>query len=124
VLLFALFGLSGGVPAALSEAVDAETLWRGCIAAVPAALLLYALTARAPGAPSFVRFSWRNGRALMALSALGYVVLTMIQLGTDPRRWLFSSMVTKALVAAEVAILCYVLLSSRVRQTFLDFPAA
>jgi hypothetical protein len=124
VLLFAAFGLSGGVPAALSEVVDAETLWRGCIAAVPAVLVLYALTARAPGASGFVRFSWRNGRILLVLSALGYVGLTALQLGADPRRWLFSPLVTKALVAAEIAILGYVLLSSRVRQTFLEFPAA
>jgi hypothetical protein len=124
LLLFALFGLSGGVPTALSEVVDAGTLWRGCIAAAPAALLLYAMTARAPGAPTFVRFSWRNGRALLALSSLGYVALSVMQLGTDPRRWLFSPLATKALVAIELAILGYVLLSARVRQTFLEFPAA
>ncbi len=124
LLLFALFGLSGGVPAALSEVVDAETLWRGCIAAAPAALLLYAMTARAPGAPTFVRFSWRNGRLLLALSSLGYVGLAVMQLGTDPRRWLFSPPATKALVVVELAILGYLLLSPRVRQTFLEFPAA
>ena len=124
LLLFALFGLSGGVPAALNGVVAAETLWRGCIAALPAALVLYAMTARTAGAPAFVRFSWRNGRLLLALSALGYVGLTVAQLGVDPRRWLFSPLATKALVATELAIFGYVLLSARVRQTFLEFPAA
>ncbi len=33
LLVFALFGLSGGVPAAFSDIVDAETLWQGCVAA-------------------------------------------------------------------------------------------
>lgn len=124
VLLFAAFGLSGGVPAALNEVVDAETLWQGCVAALPAVLVLYALTARAPGATRFVRFSWRHGRILLSLTALAYLALTALQLGTDPRRWLFSSPVTKALVVVELAILGYVLLSARVRQTFLEFPVA
>ena len=124
LLVFAMFGLSGGVPVALSDRVDAETLWHGCVAAAPAALVLYALTARAPGAPTFVRWSWRHGRGLMALSALSYVGLTVAQLGPDPRRWLGGPLAVKALVLAELGVIGYVLLSSRVRQTFLEFPAA
>lgn len=123
MLLFALFGLSGGVPAALSGVVDAETLWRGCVAAMPAALVLYALIARAPEAPAFVRFSWKYGRSLLALAALGYVALTLAALGLDTRRWLASSLATNAIVLAELAIIAYLSLSSRVRQTFLDFPS-
>ena len=124
LLLFALFGLSGGVPAALSAVVDAETLWRGCVAAIPAALVLYALTARAPGAPAFVRFSWKHGRALLALAALGYIALTLAVLGLDTRRWLSSSLATKAIVLTELAIIGYLFLSPRVRLTFLEFPTA
>jgi hypothetical protein len=122
LLLFALFGVSGGVPAALNDIFDAETLWRGCVAAAPAALVLYALTARAPGAPAFVRWAWRHGRALLALSALSYIALAVAQFGFDPRRWLNGSLVVKAMVTAELLIIGYVLLSSRLRQTFLDFP--
>jgi hypothetical protein len=71
-----------------------------------------------------VRWIWRNGRALLALSAVSYVALTAARLGSDPDRWLSSPLATKALVVAEVAILAFVLLSSRVRDTFLEFPAA
>jgi hypothetical protein len=123
LLLFALFGLSGGVPAALREVVDAETLWQGCVAAFPAAVVLYAMTARDPAAPRFVRFSWRNGRWLLALAALSYVGLAVAQLGVDLRRWLLNPLAI-ALVATELAILGYLFVSSRVRQTFVEFPAA
>jgi hypothetical protein len=98
-------------------------LWRGCVAAIPAALVLYSMTARNPGAPRFVRFSWRNGRLLLALAALSYVGLAVAQHGVDFRGWLFSPLAI-ALVATELAILGYVLASSRVRQTFAEFPAA
>ena len=70
-----------------------------------------------------VRFSWRNGRLLLALAALSYVGLAVAQLGVDFRHWLFSPLAI-ALVATELAILGYVLASSRVRQTFAEFPAA
>jgi len=124
VLLFALVNVTGGVPAALADVMDRDTLWHGCLAALPAALVLYALTARIPGAPSFVRWAWRHGRGLMAASALSYLALAAAQLGTDPRRWLGSSLLAKALIATELAIIGYVSLSGRVRQTFLDFPSA
>jgi hypothetical protein len=47
-----------------------------------------------------------------------------MQYGSDPRRWLNSSLAVKAIVLAELGIVAYVFLSSRVRQTFMDFPAA
>jgi hypothetical protein len=125
LLVFALFGLSGGVPGALQGIVDSETLWRGCLAAAPAVLVLYALFARVPTAPAFVRWIWRHGRGLMLLAALSYIALAAAQLGTDPRRWLGSgSLVAKVVVLAELGMIGYVLLSFRVRQTFLDFPTA
>jgi hypothetical protein len=114
-------GAAEGV-AGLEDIVDRETLLSGCIAAVPAALVLYALGARMPTAPAFVRFIWRHGRSLMAVSALTSIALTVVQYGSDPRRWLNSSLAVKAIVLAELGIVGYVFLSSRVRQTFMDFP--
>jgi hypothetical protein len=60
----------------------------------------------------------------MLLSALCHIGLTVAQYGFDPRGWLGSSLATKAVVAADLWLIGYVLLSSRVRQTFLDFPSA
>ena len=124
ILLSAAIGLSRGVPAVLRGIVTAQTLWTGVIAAIPAALVLYALSARAPGASAFVRFSWRHGRALMAVSALAYIGFTVAELGSNPHRWLTSSIPGEALVLVELGIIVYLALSQRVRQTFLQFPAA
>ena len=124
LLVFGLFGLSGGVPEAFKGIVDSETLWRGCLAAAPAVLVLYALFARVPTAPAFVRWIWRHGRGLMLLAALSYIAVAAAQFGVDPRRWHGTgSLVAKIVVLAELGTIGYVFLSSRVRQTFLDFPS-
>jgi len=61
----------------------------------------------------------------MSLSALAYVALAVAQFGSDPQRWLSrGSLAAKVLVAAEIGLAAYLFLSSRVRQAFLDFPAA
>jgi hypothetical protein len=123
LLVLAAFGIARGIPAILKGVVDADTLWHDAAASIPAVLVLYALAARLPSAPAFVRVVWRYGRGLMSLSAIAYVALTAAQLGADPKRWLASSAAAKGLVVAELAVFCYVLLSDRVRQTFLDFPS-
>lgn len=122
--VYALVGVSGGVPAGLNGIVDSATLWSGCLAAAPAVALLYALTARVPAAPTFVRWIWQHGRSLVALSAVSYVAITATRYGADPRRWLGSPLAVKAITLVEIGILAYVFLSSRVRQAFLDFPLA
>lgn len=123
LIAYVLVAIAKGAPAGLADILGTETLRSGCLAAAPAVLVLYALGARVPTAPAFVRWIWRHGRALMSLSALAYVALAAAQLGTDPRRWLGGPLAAKALVAAELALVGYVLLSSRVRQAFLDFPS-
>jgi hypothetical protein len=124
VAAYALVGISGGVPAGLNGIIDSGALWSGCLAAAPAAALLYALTARVPAAPAFVRRLWRHGRSLIALSVVSYVAIAATQYGADPRRWLGSPLAVKAVTLADIGILAYVFLSSRVRQSFLDFPVA
>jgi hypothetical protein len=119
-----LSGASGEVPPLLNDIVDPETVWSGCLAAVPAALVLYALIARSPTSAAFVRWIWRHGRSLMSLSALSAVVIAVAQYGSVPRFWVNSPLVVKAIAAAELTVVGYVLLSARVRHTFLDFPSA
>src|SRR5690606_4425318 len=111
LIVLGLIGLSDGVPAGLTEIVDGETLWLDCVAAVPAALLLYALGRRVPTAGAFVRRVWRHGRALTTLSASSYVAIAIMQIGTEPRHWLGGgSVAIKALVLIELGIVAYVLL--------------
>jgi hypothetical protein len=123
VVIFVGFGMAG-VPTGLRDLVRPETLYLGCLAAAPAVLVFYALLARAPTAPAFVRWAWRHGRSLMSLSALFYIAAAAAELGPDPRRWLgSSSMVAKAITLAELGIVAYLFASPRVRQAFLDFPS-
>jgi hypothetical protein len=124
LVVYVLVGVSGGVPEGFNGIVDTETFWSGALAAAPAALVLYALVARVPTAPAFVRWAWRHGRTLTSLSALSYVAIAVAQSGSDPRRWLGSPLAAKAMVLAELGILAYLFLSSYVRQAFHDFPSA
>jgi hypothetical protein len=118
----AMSGLAGGVPPGLGDVVDTDMLWAGCVAALPALLLLYAFGARVEGAPAFVRWIWGHGRALVAVSVAMHIAVAAAQLGVEPRSWLGSSLAEKAVVLADLAVVVYVFSSARVKQTFLDFP--
>jgi hypothetical protein len=128
VVVFVLVAASRGVAARLDYLGDTETLGIGsALATAPAALVLYALGARGPSAPAFVRWIWTRGRALVSLSALAYVYFSTFgaPLGPEPLAWVSdTSVAAKAMLLAELGIIGYVLLSSRVRQTFRDFPTA
>jgi hypothetical protein len=118
-----LFSISGkaGNPV-LSYFLDSEMLWQGAFAAVPALLVLYALGARVPGAPTFVRWIWKHGSVLVALSALAHVAIAASKYASV-RALLGGSLGVTALALADLGIIGYVFLSSQVRQAFLDFPA-
>jgi len=128
VVIFVLVAASRGVAARFDYLAEPETLGIGSsVATAPAALVLYALGSRTPSAPTFVRWIWMHGRALVSLSALAYIYLSTLgaQLGPAPLAWVNdTSVAAKAMLLAELGIIGYVLLSSRVRQTFRDFPTA
>jgi hypothetical protein len=128
VVIFALVAASRGVATRFDYLADAATLSVGSfLATVPAAVVLYAMGARAPSAPAIVRWIWLRGRSLITLSALAYIYLSTVgaQLGGDPLAWINDTApAAKAMLVAELAIIGYVLLSPRVRQTFRDFPSA
>lgn len=126
LVMFVLVAASRGALTGFDDLAETEALKiGGALAVAPAALVLYALGSRVPSAPAFVRWIWRRGRALVALSALAYVALFVARLGSDPRGWLTgTSLAAKAMAVAELAIVGYVSWSSRVRQTFRDFPSA
>ena len=124
LVISVLIAASRGIPAGFEDLGDTETLNIGTsLAAAPAMLVLYALGSRVPSARAFVRWIWKRGRALVSLSVLAYISLFASRLGSDPRGWVSgTSLAAKAMVVVELGIIGYVLLSSRVRQTFLDFP--
>jgi hypothetical protein len=62
IVAIGAFGLGGNGAEDVLSFVDKGALWSGCLAAVPALLVLYAAVARAPTAPAFVKWSWKHGR--------------------------------------------------------------
>jgi hypothetical protein len=126
VFIFVLVAASRGVATRFDYLGDTETFGVGSsLATVPAALVLYALGARGPSAPVFVRWIWMRGRALVTLSALAYIYLSTLGAQLGPLGWVNDTAVAaKAMLLAELGIIGYVSLSSRVRQTFRDFPTA
>ena len=125
-VIFVLVAASRGAPGRFDDLANADTVNIGSsLAAVPAALVLYALGSRVPSAPAFVRWIWIRGRALVSLSAVAYIFSTLARLGSDPRAWASdTSLVANAMVLGELGIIAYVSLSSRVQQAFRDFPTA
>jgi hypothetical protein len=125
VIAVVAFGLGGdGAEQLLGGIVDPEANWAGVLAAAPALLVLYALVARVPRAPSFVQWTWKHGRLLVALSALCHIGIAAVYYSSDPRHWHGLSALDAAVALADLAIVVYVFSSSRVRQTFADFPSA
>lgn len=91
------------------------------IASCIAVLVLYALIRRSPRASAPARWIWTHGRLLLAASAALDLVLTVTELArqgssADTAVW---NVLTSA---CDVYFLLYVLVSSRVRDTFADFP--
>jgi hypothetical protein len=90
------------------------------ITALPALLVLIALIRRSPNGGRIPRSIWKRGRALLATSALleiGTAVffLSTLTAGETPS-------LAVAFLFLDVYILLYLLLSTRVKDTFSDFP--
>ena len=90
------------------------------IASIPAILVIVAWIKRAPGASSKIRWIWKNGQHLLALSALITIAyILVIQLFVP-------SMKLNYMGAAPVlicpVILFYLYKSEHVRDIFSDFP--
>ncbi len=99
---------------------DRLTMSLGALAGIPAALLIYAWVKRKPGAPQYVRNTWRKGRALLVVSALlnACVVFVPFWMGTvhaiPAGSW--------AQLAVALLIVIAVYSSSYIRDCFNDFP--
>src|SRR5262245_22970745 len=49
---------AAGASSQFHDLMDTSTLWQGSLAGAPALLVLYALGARVPSAPAFVKWIW------------------------------------------------------------------
>jgi hypothetical protein len=90
------------------------------IATIPVLILVFAYAKRKPGASEFVQSLWRNGRNLLVAAAVMNVVVIFIP---------FLANITHSIniygwtqLAVAVAIIAYLYSSTRVTDTFADFP--
>lgn len=90
------------------------------IATIPVLLLIFAYAKRKPGASEFFQSLWRNGRNLLAAAALLNIVVIFVP---------FLANITHSIniygwgqLAVAVAIIVYLYSSTRVTDTFADFP--
>jgi hypothetical protein len=91
--------------------------------ALPALAVLVALVRRSPQAGPWLRRTWAHGRSLLLLSALAQAGIALRDvtaggLAVDSAAALASIVV----LALLIALIGYLLLSRRVRDSFLEFP--
>lgn len=87
------------------------------------ALVLFAAVRRKPGAMDWICAIWRNGRPLLATSALLYLILLAVSLTMSARPLL--STVNEALILSvflHPTIIAYLGRSPLVRDVFSEFP--
>lgn len=106
-----------------SSATDYSPLFSNemlLLASLPAIIVIVAAFRRVPSAGAVARKIWRNGRwILIAAVILDLMIVWMI----SPRQPHAISTLQVAFVILDVYALIYLFRSSRVRDTFADFPA-
>jgi hypothetical protein len=90
------------------------------VATIPVLILVFAYAKRKPDASEFVQSLWRNGRNLLVAAAVMNIVVIFIP---------FLANITHSInlygwiqLAVAVAIIVYLYSSTRVTDTFADFP--
>lgn len=91
----------------------------GALVGVPAALLIYAWTRRAPGASHFVKQIWKNGQHLIVITAIlnAAIAVAPVLLGTANKIEVYSWM--QLLASLVIMAISY---TSYLKDCFADFP--
>jgi hypothetical protein len=92
------------------------------LTAIPAMLVLYARIRRSPKAGRLARWAWKQGRWLLASSAILEIVSGVLLLSSSDGA--AHDSIRIAFLFLDFYILLYVLLSKHVRDVFSDFPQA
>ncbi len=90
-------------------------------AAIPVIGVLYALGSRRPEAGRLPRVLWKNGRFMILLSVLLYLLILTSLRGYDPRGF---SLLDWAVILINGGITFYVFSSQLIKDTFNQFPPA
>lgn len=92
------------------------------ITELPALLTAYALSRRVPAGDAFARWIWRRGQIFVAVSVLLDVYLATVVAGFSFRHLADGSILPLLRLAADASILACLALSTRIKDTFADFP--
>lgn len=99
---------------------DTLMLSLGAIAGIPAAILIYAWTKRAPDASSSVRCLWGRGRSLLAISAIlnACIIFAPVWLETAHKITVYG----RGQLLLSLVVVFVVYKSQYIKDCFSDFP--
>lgn len=120
-VLLAVTSLGGGANNLDWLSATQQPLWY--LREMPSVGVFYAMLRRAPTGDAVARWAWRHGRGLLALAVALQSAPTMLALLAPASGHLPPGWPAVCLLALDLFVLCYVLLSGRVRDVFSDFPA-
>ncbi len=86
---------------------------------LPVIAVVFSLIFRRPEAGRLVRFFWKHGRLLIALSIVIYILLVLEQ---RDFQFLRLGLLEMALIGADLLIAAYVFSSRLVKDIFAEFP--
>ena len=99
---------------------DPAISFLGALAAIPAIIVVLAWVKRQPGARPVIQRIWSNGRMLLILASTLNIIIILLPALTGAT--LHIKTVGLAEIVICILIIIYLLRSSRVRDTFADFP--
>jgi hypothetical protein len=92
----------------------------GAIAAIPALIVVLAWIKRAPGAAPLTRWIWAKGGYLLILAGVLNMTIIILPALTSPT-WHINTVVPAEAILCGM-IIVYLIRSTRIRDTFADFP--
>lgn len=90
------------------------------LATIPVLLLVLAYAKRKPGASSWVRKIWHNGRTLLIAAAVLNIIIIFVPFLMDLTHRI--NMLGWAQLAIAIYVIYYLYTTQRVKDTFADFP--
>lgn len=118
--LFSITSSSNRMPLITMFYPDKGTMLLNIIAGAPVVFLIFAWFKKKPDSPEFIRFIWKNGRNLIAISAILNVCIIISPLLFGAESNIMTSAWVQLLISVLIVIIVYN--SSYIKDCFLDFP--
>lgn len=124
-LLIVVGSLKGGAHYEVN-ALLGEQRTLAMLTQLPALLVIYAMVRRKPSASAAARWIWKRGRLLLAASLVAdlWLLAGGSELQVDVVGAFADDPGAFARIGIDVAVLLYLSVSTRVKDTFADFPIA